>query len=110
MTPDVSSPFFAAPAGLAGPHAHQSTGVVTGTASNDSVLVIGSMAAAQTGQYQNAVQEAGMGGQRQVEMHMADRLTDGGECPSSDLANLGAHFVLGLLAYTTSTPAALLRV
>lgn len=75
MSPDVASPLFS----LNGPHAHQSNGQVTGSASDDRVLVIGSMVAAQSGQYQQAVQEAGQNGSRQVEMHMADRLTDGGE-------------------------------
>lgn len=81
-----------APAVLLGSHAdttmaidvpHQSNGTslttstVTGTASNDRVLVVGSLDAAQSGHYQNAIQEAGLGGVRQVEMHMADRLTSG---------------------------------
>lgn len=71
---------------MAGPHHHQSNGVVSGEASDDRVLVIGSMAAAQSGQYQQAVQEAGQGGQRQVEMHMADRLKEGGEWGDSEAA------------------------
>lgn len=50
---------------------------VTGTASNNRLLVIGSLEAAQSGRYQNAVEEAGMGGVRQVEMHMVDRVTSG---------------------------------
>lgn len=49
----------------------------TGDATSDRILVVGSMEAAQTGQYQQAVEQAGMGGVRQVEMHMVDRLTDG---------------------------------
>lgn len=75
MAPDISAPLYSA----AGPSFHQSKGTVTGSASSDRILIIGSMAAAQTGQYQEAVQQAGQGGSRQVEMHMADRLTDGGE-------------------------------
>lgn len=50
---------------------------VTGSATSDRVLVIGSMDAAQSGLYQRAVQEAGNGGMRQVEMHMVDRLSNG---------------------------------
>lgn len=50
---------------------------VTGHASPDRVLVIGSLEAAQAGRYQSAVEEVGMGGIRQVEMHMVDRLTSG---------------------------------
>jgi hypothetical protein len=50
---------------------------VTGKASSDRVLVIGSLEAAQTGRYQSAVEEVGLGGVRQVEMHMVDRLTSG---------------------------------
>ncbi|CAO1615812.1 unnamed protein product [Sympodiomycopsis kandeliae] len=78
MAPDISAPLFASN-GIAtnGQQAHQSKGTVTGTASDDRILVIGSMAAAQSGQYQQAVEEAGQGGTRQVEMHMVDRLTDG---------------------------------
>ncbi|MCO5589983.1 hypothetical protein L7F22_043952 [Adiantum nelumboides] len=50
---------------------------VTGKASNERTLVIGSLDAAQSGRYQSAVEEAGMGGVRQVEMHMVDRVTSG---------------------------------
>ncbi|PWN94311.1 DUF689-domain-containing protein [Acaromyces ingoldii] len=49
----------------------------TGGASPDRVLVVGSMEAAQSGQYQSVVERAGMGGLKQVEMYMVDRLTDG---------------------------------
>lgn len=55
---------------------HNSNGVVSSTSVDPTgtVLVIGSMASAQSGAYQKAV-EAYSG--RQVEMHMVDRLTDG---------------------------------
>lgn len=55
--------------------AHNSNGVVSSTSVDPTgtVLVIGSMASAQSGAYQKAV-EAYSG--RQVEMHMVDRLTD----------------------------------
>lgn len=81
MTPDISAPFFASSGATVanGPVPHSSKGVVTGNADSERILVIGSMAAAQTGQYQQAVQQASQDGARQVEMHMADRLTDGGE-------------------------------
>lgn len=75
--------------------------MVTGEASQDRVLVIGSMAAAQSGQYQQAVHEAGQGGEKQVEMHMADRLTDGGE-PTSTVH----HLPTGLAVLTPSHPRA----
>ncbi|KAN0063406.1 electron carrier [Thecaphora frezii] len=63
----------------AGPVLHTSTGTVTATDvdASGSVLVIGSMSAAQSGSYQKAVEACGQNGQRQVEMHMVDRLTDG---------------------------------
>ncbi|ETS62787.1 hypothetical protein PaG_02532 [Moesziomyces aphidis] len=55
---------------------HASNGVVSSTAVDPTgtVLVIGSMASAQSGSYQKVI-EAYSG--RQVEMHMVDRLTDG---------------------------------
>lgn len=55
---------------------HNSNGVLSSTSVDPTatVLVIGSMASAQSGAYQKAV-EAHAG--RQVEMHMVDRLTDG---------------------------------
>ncbi|SNX83347.1 related to DRE2 - component of the Fe-S protein assembly machinery [Melanopsichium pennsylvanicum] len=55
---------------------HISNGVVSSTSVDPTgtVLVIGSMASAQSGAYQKAI-EAYSG--RQVEMHMVDRLTDG---------------------------------
>ncbi|CCF53471.1 uncharacterized protein UHO2_02895 [Ustilago hordei] len=55
---------------------HNSKGVVSSTSVDPTgtVLVIGSMASAQSGAYQKAV-ETYSG--RQVEMHMVDRLTDG---------------------------------
>lgn len=55
---------------------HNSNGVVSSTSVDPTgtVLVIGSMASAQSGAYQKVV-EAYSG--RQVEMHMVDRLTDG---------------------------------
>ena len=78
MAPDISTPVLSH--GTAnGPVPHQSKGAVTGSAGDERILVVGSMAAAQTGQYQQAVQQAGQDGARQVEMHMVDRLTDGGE-------------------------------
>ncbi|PWN51513.1 DUF689-domain-containing protein [Violaceomyces palustris] len=43
----------------------------------DNVLVIGSMQAAQSGAYQRVVEQRSEAGKRVVEMHMADRLTDG---------------------------------
>lgn len=79
MAPDISTPFFASNGIANGPVPHQSKGAVTGSAGDERILVVGSMAAAQTGQYQQAVQQAGQDGARQVEMHMVDRLTDGGE-------------------------------
>lgn len=81
MVPDVSTAFppSSSSSAPAGPQTHQSNGQVTGAASGDRVLVVGSMLAAQGGLYQQAVHDAGQGGQRQVEMHMVDRLTDGGE-------------------------------
>ncbi|SPO38402.1 related to DRE2 - component of the Fe-S protein assembly machinery [Pseudozyma flocculosa] len=63
----------------AGPVPHTSAGSVSATNvdASGSVLVIGSMSAAQSGAYQKTVEHCGQGGQRQVEMHMVDRLTDG---------------------------------
>lgn len=58
---------------------------VTGTASPDRALVVGSMEAAQSGQYQRIVEQVGMGGSKQVEMHMVDRLTDGATQLEADI-------------------------
>lgn len=73
---------------------HNSNGVVSSTSVDPTgtVLVIGSMASAQSGAYQKAV-EAYSG--RQVEMHMVDRLTDGATSlnPSTyPLAHLAVHY------------------
>ncbi|PWZ00714.1 DUF689-domain-containing protein [Testicularia cyperi] len=56
--------------------AHNSSGVVSSNSVDPSgtVLVIGSMAAAQSGAYQKVVEQYSG---RQIEMHMVDRLTDG---------------------------------
>ena len=73
---------------------HSSNGVVLSTSVDPSgtVLVIGSMASAQSGAYQKAV-EAYSG--RQVEMHMVDRLTDGATSLSANtypLAHLAVNY------------------
>lgn len=74
---------------------------VTGTATSDRVLVVGSMEAAQTGQYQQIVEKAGMGGIRQVEMYMIDRLTDGASSLQKSSYS-GAHLILPF-SYLTSS-------
>ncbi|CAO1620307.1 unnamed protein product [Parajaminaea phylloscopi] len=68
MVPDIATAFQAARSHQAGAPA---------SVAGDRVLVIGSMAAAQSGLYQAAVHEAGQSGRKQVEMHMVDRITDG---------------------------------
>ena len=66
---------------------------VTGVADHNRVLVVGSMESAQSGQYQQAVERLGMGGVRQVEMYMIDRLTDGAD--SLEQASFqAAHLIL----------------
>lgn len=66
---------------------------VTGSADVTRALVIGSMEAAQSGQYQQVVDKAGMGGLRQVEMYMIDRLTDGASALETSGYSL-AHMIL----------------
>jgi hypothetical protein len=73
---------------------------VTGSAKSDRVLVIGSMEAAQSGQYQQVVEKAGLGGIRQVEMYMIDRLTDGASSLEKSSYSL-AHLILPF-SYLTS--------
>ncbi|UZJ52415.1 hypothetical protein CBS101457_001735 [Exobasidium rhododendri] len=51
------------------------TSTVTGSADSSRVLVIGSMDTAQSGQYQQTIESLGLGGVRQVEMYMIDRIT-----------------------------------
>jgi hypothetical protein len=85
-------------------HSQSSTltsSTVTGTANSDRVLVVGSMEAAQTGQYQQVIEKAGMGGIRQVEMYMIDRLTDGASSLQSSSYS-GAHLILPF-SYLTSS-------
>lgn len=99
MVPDISTAFppSSSSSAPAGPQTHQSNGQVTGSASGDRVLVVGSMLAAQGGLYQQAVHDAGQGGQRQVEMHMVDRLTDGGERSNETICPLRFHGLLTTL-------------
>lgn len=82
---------------------HNSNGIVSSTSVDPTgtVLVIGSMASAQSGAYQKAV-EAYSG--RQVEMHMVDRLTDNATSLASSSYPL-AHLVV---PYSEATSPALL--
>jgi hypothetical protein len=79
------------------------TSTVTGSADSSRVLVIGAMDTAQSGQYQQAVERLGLGGVRQVEMYMIDRIT-------KDASSLGKatypviYLILPLSYLDTSDP------
>lgn len=104
--PDVemSSIPTTAPTTQADPHNKTilTSSTVTGSANSNRVLVVGSMEAAQSGQYQRVVESEGMGGVRQVEMYMIDRLTTEGASSSLEKSSYSlAHLILPFTYLTT---------
>lgn len=77
---DFSSDFNSTPI-TNGNASHASNGQVTSSdvSQSESILVIASQEAAQDGSYQSRVQSLSAQGQK-CEMHMVDRLLEGGEC------------------------------
>lgn len=76
---------------------------VTGSANSNRILVVGSMEAAQSGQYQKVVEMEGMGGIRQVEMYMIDRLTTEGISSLEKSSYSLAHLILPFTYLTSLT-------
>lgn len=81
---DFSSDFGSAPI-TNGNSTHASNGEVTSSdpSESESILVIASQEAAQNGSYQSRVEALSSEGKK-CEMHMVDRLLEGGESAGSD--------------------------